>query len=287
METARENCSDDSLIQQTKYRSVLKINDTSKNNYFDLVDTSDEEEQLDELGDEEDEDKKEMETKQKFANHHEKQEGQDMIYLDDSTSNDGGDKLKQCDQKDDRNLQNVKKHEVPTNATSEDSESISSNCETKTTKVTSNWTKVKVKGINYYTLPSSLPMVERERSEQQKILYPKIYLPTTLFKKMYEHQRIGVEWASSLHVNGIGGILGDDMGLGKTLQTLSLLGGLMLSKTIRNALVVCPKSLLLNWEREARDILENHCSMRVNIIVLDSNIRQEKRERILKDSLRW
>ena len=77
------------------------------------------------------------------------------------------------------------------------------------------------------------------------------------------------------------------MGLGKTMQTLTLLGGLMLSKTIRNALVVCPKSVLLNWEREARDVLEKYYSLRENIVVLDSNIRPQRREALLNDALKW
>ena len=82
-------------------------------------------------------------------------------------------------------------------------------------------------------------------------------------------------------------LLADDMGLGKTMQTLAFLGGLMISKTIRNALVVCPKSVLQNWKREASDVLEDHCCLNVNIIVLESSIRQEKRVRILKQALTW
>ncbi len=79
------------------------------------------------------------------------------------------------------------------------------------------------------------------------------------------------------------------MGLGKTMQTLAFLGGLMISKSIRNALIVCPKSVLQNWEREARDVLEEYCGLDgvVNILVLDSNIRQDRRERLLKQSLTW
>ncbi len=41
----------------------------------------------------------------------------------------------------------------------------------------------------------------------------------------------------------------DDMGLGKTMQTLAYLGSLMRARTISNAIVVCPKSVVQNWER--------------------------------------
>ena len=45
--------------------------------------------------------------------------------------------------------------------------------------------------------------------------WPKIYIPAKLYDKLYDHQKIGVQWLASLYSKGIGGILGDDMGLGK------------------------------------------------------------------------
>jgi SNF2 family DNA or RNA helicase len=49
-----------------------------------------------------------------------------------------------------------------------------------------------------------------------------------------------------LAANGFGGILADEMGLGKTVQTLAFLRN---SSGLR--LIVCPSSLVYNWEREA------------------------------------
>jgi SNF2 family DNA or RNA helicase len=46
---------------------------------------------------------------------------------------------------------------------------------------------------------------------------------------------------------GLGALLADDMGLGKTLQTISLLAG---RDGDRPHLVVCPTSVVGNWERE-------------------------------------
>ena len=158
---------------------------------------------------------------------------------------------------------------------------------------TTNWMKTKIDKSYYYTLPttkqrssSSSSTTITSKENDVPIQYPKIRIPIKLYNKLYDHQRIGVEWIASLHMKGIGGILGDDMGLGKTMQTLSGIGGLMVAKTIRNALVICPKSVLLNWEREARDVLVNYCGLlNVDIVVLDSNIRQEKRERLLLQAL--
>lgn len=59
-------------------------------------------------------------------------------------------------------------------------------------------------------------------------------------------QEFGVKWL----VEHRAGILADDMGLGKTAQALRALDRLIAQGTIRSALVICPKSLLANWEAE-------------------------------------
>jgi len=44
--------------------------------------------------------------------------------------------------------------------------------------------------------------------------WPKIQLPLPLYNKLFQHQRIGVQWMASLYKNEIkGGILADDMGV--------------------------------------------------------------------------
>ena len=46
------------------------------------------------------------------------------------------------------------------------------------------------------------------------VKWPKIRLPLTLYNKLFQHQRIGVQWMASLYLNEIkGGILADDMGM--------------------------------------------------------------------------
>ena len=59
-------------------------------------------------------------------------------------------------------------------------------------------------------------------------------------------QEFGVRWLIEHRV----GILADDMGLGKTAQALRALERLVDEGVVRSALVVCPKSLLANWEAE-------------------------------------
>ena len=63
------------------------------------------------------------------------------------------------------------------------------------------------------------------------------------------YQRAGLAWLVRMTELGLGGILADDMGLGKTIQLIAL----HLHRRALAAgptLVLCPTSLLGNWERE-------------------------------------
>jgi len=66
------------------------------------------------------------------------------------------------------------------------------------------------------------------------------------------YQKEGVKWLKRLFNNGLHGILADEMGLGKTIQALAFLLG-----TPGKALVVCPSSLIFNWQREANRFTPN------------------------------
>jgi SNF2 family DNA or RNA helicase len=70
------------------------------------------------------------------------------------------------------------------------------------------------------------------------------------------YQKQGVAWLHFLRANGFGGILADEMGLGKTLQALACLRTRANSSATPApatgvALVVCPTSLVFNWQAEA------------------------------------
>jgi SNF2 family DNA or RNA helicase len=61
------------------------------------------------------------------------------------------------------------------------------------------------------------------------------------------YQQRGLAWLSFLGELGLGAVLADDMGLGKTVQLLALIGASSPGPT----LLVCPMSLVGNWQREA------------------------------------
>jgi SNF2 family DNA or RNA helicase len=66
------------------------------------------------------------------------------------------------------------------------------------------------------------------------------------------YQERGLSWLAFLARLGLGGILADDMGLGKTAQTLSLLlTERVADEPVLPTLLICPMSLVSNWQKEA------------------------------------
>ncbi len=79
-----------------------------------------------------------------------------------------------------------------------------------------------------------------------------IATPESFRGTLRPYQERGVAWLSFLGGLGMGGILADDMGLGKSVQTLALLSHEHApGSDIAPTLLVCPMSLVGNWEREA------------------------------------
>lgn len=84
-----------------------------------------------------------------------------------------------------------------------------------------------------------------------------------------DYQKQGVAWLKTLYHYGFNGILADDMGLGKTLQVIALLDELYLK---RPSIVVCPSSLIYNWEDEVHKFAPH---LNVKCIVGPQRARQE------------
>jgi len=80
-------------------------------------------------------------------------------------------------------------------------------------------------------------------------------LPQGFVGELRPYQKAGVDWLHFLHEHELGGCLADDMGLGKTIQALVFLRSLYEPNGAETphaaSLLVVPRSLLVNWQREA------------------------------------
>jgi SNF2 family DNA or RNA helicase len=128
--------------------------------------------------------------------------------------------------------------------------------------------------------------------------------PESFHGELRPYQRRGVSWMHFLVQRGLGPCLADDMGLGKTIELTSMLLAMKENGTFRGPiLLVCPMSVVGNWEHELRrfapslTVLTHHGSGR---LTGDSFRREAKahdlvistyaltaRDRELFESMEW
>lgn len=101
-------------------------------------------------------------------------------------------------------------------------------------------------------------------------------VPAAFEQVLRGYQKKGFQWLKTLDALGFGGILADDMGLGKTIQMISVLWDEAASKgNLHTSLIVCPSSLVYNWECE----LETFAS---DLKVLAAVGNSKEREELIK-----
>jgi non-specific serine/threonine protein kinase len=81
--------------------------------------------------------------------------------------------------------------------------------------------------------------------------------PAHLKSILRPYQESGFQWLNYLREVQWGGILADDMGLGKTIQALSFIHHLKEEQGSLKALVVCPTTLMYNWQNEIKKFTPN------------------------------
>lgn len=78
-------------------------------------------------------------------------------------------------------------------------------------------------------------------------------LPAGFQGNLRPYQLTGLSWLERMTKLGLGGCLADDMGLGKTVMLIALhLARVNVGRDQGPTLVICPTSILANWEREIR-----------------------------------
>ncbi|MBW4555656.1 MAG: DEAD/DEAH box helicase [Trichormus sp. ATA11-4-KO1] len=94
--------------------------------------------------------------------------------------------------------------------------------------------------------------------------------PANFQGQLRPYQERGAAWLAFLERWGLGACLADDMGLGKTIQFIAFLLHLKEQDALENpTLLVCPTSVLGNWEREIKKfaptlkVLQHHGDKRL------------------------
>ena len=92
-------------------------------------------------------------------------------------------------------------------------------------------------------------LISTKPFSSSSLIYPffsKLTFPDNF--KVKDYQIEGIEWLKKEK----GRLLADDMGLGKTMQTILSAEEAIKSGEAKNVLIVCPRSLMHNWQSEIR-----------------------------------
>lgn len=124
--------------------------------------------------------------------------------------------------------------------------------------------KLRVSKFNFSVIDEMMDLISdqdiiKELDEKKKLLlnenpenHSDIAIPEEINAVLRPYQVAGFQWLAYLEKVKWGGLLADDMGLGKTVQTLTFLQYYKSKNQGIHALVICPTSLLYNWENEIR-----------------------------------
>lgn len=109
--------------------------------------------------------------------------------------------------------------------------------------------------------------------KEKKPVY-EVEVPEEVKSILRDYQKEGVYWLHFLKKYGFNGILADEMGLGKTIEALTILA---MNKDEGSHIVICPKSLIYNWENEIKKYFPT-----MKILIVDGE--SEKRKKLIENS---
>ncbi|SCC90255.1 Uncharacterized protein SCG7086_AV_00130 [Chlamydiales bacterium SCGC AG-110-P3] len=116
------------------------------------------------------------------------------------------------------------------------------------------WSLVSVEKEQFEGLPIRFSMSKKLEAVKQQMLGKKSFkssaVPKVVKAKLRNYQKEGVHWLERLRTMHLNGILADDMGLGKTLQAIIAITQDAATNGDSTSLVVCPTSLVYNWQEE-------------------------------------
>jgi len=128
-----------------------------------------------------------------------------------------------------------------------------------------------ISGSDYYDAKISNSFKKFMAEAQSGKPVERVKIPEKIKKPLRDYQKDGINWFYFLRKYHFGGILADDMGLGKTLQALSLVE--MNNVKGKPSIVICPKTLLFNWEDEGQKFFPN-----MKTLIIDGSPEQRKQK---------
>ncbi len=137
------------------------------------------------------------------------------------------------------------------------------------------WSLVNLEDKLFEDLPVKFKMSKKVKEIRNQMLGIKDFKPTAIPKDikadLRSYQIEGVHWLERLRSMYLNGILADDMGLGKTLQAIVAITQVK-DKIKEPSLVVCPTSLLYNWQEEMHKF-----NPRLKTVIIDGVPNQRKK----------
>lgn len=138
------------------------------------------------------------------------------------------------------------------------------------------WSLASISEEEFKELPIKFSMSKKLKQIQKQMLGEIPIKPSPIPKEikatLREYQQEGVEWLERLRSMHLCGILADDMGLGKTLQAIVTLTQYKKSHPEALSLIVCPTSLVYNWEEELHKF-----NPKLKVLVVDGTPPQRKK----------
>ena len=137
------------------------------------------------------------------------------------------------------------------------------------------WSLANIDEKSFEGLPVTFKMSPKLKEIREQMLGEKVLkfspIPKTVKAELRHYQEEGVHWLERLRLTYLNGILADDMGLGKTLQAIVALTQHK-GKAKNPALVVCPTSLLYNWQEECHKF-----NGKLKTLIIDGMPNQRKK----------
>jgi len=138
------------------------------------------------------------------------------------------------------------------------------------------WSLASISEEQFKDLPINFSISKRLKQIQRQMLGEIPIKPSPVPKEvkatLREYQHEGVEWLERLRSMHLCGILADDMGLGKTLQAIVTLTQYKKAHPDSLSLIVCPTSLVYNWEEELHKF-----NPKLKVLVVDGTPPQRKK----------